>query len=317
MALTTELLKQTKGLDTLTEEQLAAITTLSANNEAAVIGQRIGEIYGGLDKDILTASGVEKLQGEKTYAYAKRAFEQIKKTSTAGSDDQLKAEIEKLKNTNSDLQEKLKSGKGNEVLQKQLDDTLKLVQSWETKYNDEVKSLNEKLTAKDQEFVLSGVENQFDLALVGKKFKAGIPEEVAKQFAENKKREILALYTPDYIGEGNDKKLIFRDSNGQELRNKDNSLNHFTAEELYLKELASILDTGKQQQGTGTKPNGSGTSTPGVLDVSTAKSKVEATEMMVNHLFSQGLTKLSDDFQVKLNELQEANQAHIDTLPFR
>lgn len=317
MALTTELLKQTKGLDTLTEEQLAAITTLSANNEAAVIGQRIGEIYGGLDKDILTASGVEKLQGEKTYAYAKRAFEQIKKDTSTGGDDQLKAKVEELTKVNTELQAKLKDGKGNEVLQKQLDDTLKLVQSWETKYNDEVKSLTEKLTAKDKEFVLSGVENQFDLALVGKKFKAGIPEEVAKQFAENKKREILALYTPDYIGEGNDKKLIFRDSNGQELRNKENSLNHFTAEELYLKELASILDTGKQQQGTGTKPNGTGTSTPAAFDVSTAKTKVEATDMMVNHLFSQGLTKLSDDFQVKLNELQEANQAHIDTLPFR
>ncbi|NQX78909.1 hypothetical protein, partial [Gilvibacter sp.] len=185
MALTTELLKQTKGLDTLTEEQLVAITTLSANNEAAVIGQRIGEIYGGLDKDILTASGVEKLQGEKTYAYAKRAFEQIKKTSTGG-DDQLKAKIDELTKVNTELQAKLKDGKGTEVLQKQLEDTLKLVQSWETKYNDEVSSLNEQLTAKDKEFLLSGVRNQFALALVGKKFKPGIPEEVAKQFAENK-----------------------------------------------------------------------------------------------------------------------------------
>ena len=41
-----------KGIEGLTSDQISAIVTLSKNDEEAVIGAKIGEIYGNLEKDI-------------------------------------------------------------------------------------------------------------------------------------------------------------------------------------------------------------------------------------------------------------------------
>ena len=45
MALTVEVLKANSVLAGLSDEQLAAITTLSANDENSVIAQKTGKIY--------------------------------------------------------------------------------------------------------------------------------------------------------------------------------------------------------------------------------------------------------------------------------
>ena len=78
MALTTELLNANAALSGLTDEQKTAIVEMSKNDETAVIGQKTGEIYGGLDADILAASGIAKNGTEKTYDYAKRVIGEIK-----------------------------------------------------------------------------------------------------------------------------------------------------------------------------------------------------------------------------------------------
>lgn len=62
MALTREILVANAALSGLTDEQINAITTLSQNDENSVIAKKTGEIYGNLDADILTASGVEKTE---------------------------------------------------------------------------------------------------------------------------------------------------------------------------------------------------------------------------------------------------------------
>ena len=71
MALTNELLNANAATAALTDEQKTAIVEMSRNDEQAVIGQKTGEIYGGLDADILAASGIAKNGTEKTYDYAK------------------------------------------------------------------------------------------------------------------------------------------------------------------------------------------------------------------------------------------------------
>lgn len=68
--LTREILVANAALAGLTDEQIAAITTLSANDENSVIAKKTGEIYGGLDADILAASGIAKNGTEKTFDYA-------------------------------------------------------------------------------------------------------------------------------------------------------------------------------------------------------------------------------------------------------
>ena len=58
--LTREILAANAQLSGLTEEQIKAIITLSENDENSVIAKKTGEIYGALDNDILTVSGIAK-----------------------------------------------------------------------------------------------------------------------------------------------------------------------------------------------------------------------------------------------------------------
>ena len=95
MALTTELLNANAALSGLTDEQKTAIVEMSKNDETAVIGQKTGEIYGGLDADILAASGIAKNGAEKTYDYAKRVIGEIK--GQAGNAAELQTKVKKKK----------------------------------------------------------------------------------------------------------------------------------------------------------------------------------------------------------------------------
>ena len=94
MALTAELINGNAILNALTDEQKAIIIEMSRNDEASVIGQKTGEIYGGLDADILAASGIAKNGTEKTYDYAKRVIGEIKEK--AGKLDESLKQIDAL-----------------------------------------------------------------------------------------------------------------------------------------------------------------------------------------------------------------------------
>lgn len=92
--LTREILIANAALSGLTEEQIAAITTLSANDENSVIAKKTGEIYGGLDADILAVSGIAKNGTEKTFDYAKRVLTEFK-TKVEGANG-LQSQIDSL-----------------------------------------------------------------------------------------------------------------------------------------------------------------------------------------------------------------------------
>ena len=94
MALTTELLNANAVTAALTDVQKTAIVEMSMNDETTVIGQKTGEIYGGLDADILAASGIAKNGTEKTYDYAKRVIGEIK--SQAGNNAELQTKVSDL-----------------------------------------------------------------------------------------------------------------------------------------------------------------------------------------------------------------------------
>lgn len=63
--ITIEMLNQSESLKGLTDAQKLAITTLSSNDEATVIGTKIGALHGQYDADILSISGISKADGEK------------------------------------------------------------------------------------------------------------------------------------------------------------------------------------------------------------------------------------------------------------
>ena len=94
MALTIDVLRANAALAGLTDEQLTAITTLSVNDENSVIAKKTGEIYGGLDADILAVSGIAKNGTEKTFDYAKRVLTEFK-TKVEGANG-LQSQIDSL-----------------------------------------------------------------------------------------------------------------------------------------------------------------------------------------------------------------------------
>ena len=108
MALTVEVLKANSVLAGLSDEQLAAITTLSANDENSVIAQKTGKIYGDLDADILSVTGIAKNGTEKTYDYAKRVLGEFK--TKAESAVQLQSTIDTLTKEKSRLEKAIQDG---------------------------------------------------------------------------------------------------------------------------------------------------------------------------------------------------------------
>ena len=108
MALTTELLKGNAATAGLSDEQINAVVEMSKNDETTVIGQKTGEIYGGLDADILAASGIAKNGTEKTYDYAKRVIGEIK--AQAGNATELQNQISELTKEKGRLEQVIAKG---------------------------------------------------------------------------------------------------------------------------------------------------------------------------------------------------------------
>lgn len=106
--LTREILIANAALSGLTDEQIAAITTLSANDENSVIAKKTGEIYGGLDADILAASGIAKNGTEKTFDYAKRVVAEFK--TKAESSSALQTQIDSLTKEKARLEKAIADG---------------------------------------------------------------------------------------------------------------------------------------------------------------------------------------------------------------
>ena len=296
--LTKETLSTVTGL---TEEQITAIETLSRNDEAEVISKRIREIYSGLDDDILQASGIKKGGSEKTYDYVKRVIGAVKVDVS-----EYEWKIQTLQSERDQLEQQIKSGKGSAALVASLEKQISDKDSLITQLQNDRQSLEEdyktRFADKQKEFAQLKVLNAMREGADKLKYKKGYDDAVINTFARTAQNKVLGL-TPDFEFEGpNGKQLVFRDSNGDILRNRENNLQPYTAAELYQKELAPILDTGRQANGAGTKP-GQGSGGINIPDVSAATTKVEATRMINKVLASEGLAAGTEKHQQRFNEI--------------
>lgn len=312
MALAGEILRANESLKELNDEQIQAIETLSKNDEETIIGNRIGELHGAYDKDILETSGIEKNQGEKSYDYAKRVIGSFKETVTKL--EPIKTELEGYIATVADLEKKIADGKGTEVISQKLKDTEAKVNELQTLYDKE-KSEWEK---KEGEFTVKMVQQKVNHAFnsVQLKFKAEYPESVQKTLTSAARETVLSKYKPDFIDDGaGGQVMVFRDDKGIIQNNPENKLNPYTAEELIKVQLKDVLDAGRKATGGGADGGGGGTDVVDLTDVGTAKNQVEADEIIVKHLLSIGLTRGSQDFAEKQKEIREKN--NVSKLPIR
>ena len=309
------MLNQSESLKGLTDAQKLAITTLSSNDEATVIGTKIGALHGQYDADILSISGISKADGEKTYDYLKRVLGDYK-TKLDGTKT-LSAQLEAQKKKVTELETKLAAGGSDEAVKQQLKDARHQVTQLQTQLTAKTEELdNAKKDYEKKEKDLQ-VGFAFTNATAGIKFKADVSEPVRKILLAAAKDEILAKGTPDFVDDGKGgKKLVLRDAAGNTLNNPKNNLNPYTIEELVMEtSLKDVIDTGKQQPGGGTKPNPSSDHRTFNLDLSTAKTQQEADVQIENYLLSTGLTRDNVEFGNKALEIR--NENNVSDLPIR
>jgi len=315
--ITIDMLNQNAALIALTDAQKAAIAELSKNDEATVIGTKIGALHGQYDTDIFGISGIAKNAGEKSYDYAKRVLNDYK-TKLDGTKT-LSAQLEAQKKKVTELEAKLAAGGSDEALKQQLKDAKHQVVQLQTQLTakgEELDNAKKEYEAKEKSMQVSFA---FANATAGIKFKAGIAEPVQKILLSAAKDEILVKGTPDFIDDGHgNKKLVLRDENGNTLNNPKNNLNPYTLDELIMEtSLKDVIDTGKNQPGGGTKPTGGsgGAGGSSVLDLSGIKTQIEADKAIENYLLSTGLTRDNVEFGNKVLEIR--NENNVSELPIR
>lgn len=313
--ITIEMLNQSESLKGLTDAQKLAITTLSSNDEATVIGTKIGALHGQYDADILSISGVSKVDGEKTYDYLKRVLSEYK-TKLDGTKT-LSAQLEAQKKKVTELETKLAAGGSDEAVKQQLKDARHQVTQLQTQLTAKTGELDRAKKDYEQKEKNLQVGFAFTNATAGIKFKADVSEPVKKILLAAAKDEILAKGTPDFVDDGNGgKKLVLRDAAGNTLNNPKNNLNPYTIEELVMEtSLKDVIDTGRQQSGGGTGPTKPNNHQTVNLDLLTAKTQQEADVQIENYLLSTGLTRDNVEFGNKALEIR--NENNVSDLPIR
>lgn len=316
MALTSELLQANAVLSSLTEEQINAVVQMSLNDEQAVIGQKTGEIYGGLDADILSASGIAKNGTEKTYDYAKRVIGEIK--AKAGDSAQLQSQIADLTKEKARLEGELAKG-GDAEIRKQLTQAKADLDNVTKEYTSLQTKFNESESRHAQELMGVRMESEFARATSGVNFKKDLPKAVTDVLLKQAIERVKGM-NPEYIDDGTGsgtKVLAFKDSTGAVMRNPKTNLNPYTASELVIKELEGmqVLDNGRQQTGGGSDPNAGKGGNGGAIDIAGARTQSEAQTMIAQALASQGFVKGSKDYEAKMAEAWSANKEVIKTLP--
>lgn len=312
--LTREIITANAALSGLTDEQITAIVTLSQNDENSVIAKKTGEIYGALDNDVLEVSGIAKNGTEKTYEYTKRVIKEIK----AKADDaaKLQGQIDSLTKEKARLEKAIADGSADAETAKALKQAKADLASITTQYNELNTKYNNAVADHEKEIFGIKVDNALQSASAGLKFKAGLPESVTRVILSQAAEKVKAMH-PEAIDDGKGGKVIvFKGEDGAILRNPNNQLNPYTAAELLTKELEAmdVLDKGRKQQGGGTGNSG-GSGDGKAIDVTGAKTRMEAYDMIAASLMSQGMTVGSAQFDAAMSQAWKDN--NITALPER
>ena len=314
MALTAELINGNAILNALTDEQKAIIIEMSRNDEASVIGQKTGEIYGGLDADILAASGIAKNGTEKTYDYAKRVIGEIKEK--AGKLDESLKQIDALSAEKARLEKVIADGGADAETKRQLTQAQTDLASVTKSFTELKAQYDEQKENHVKELFGIKLDSEFSRATSGLKFRADIPQNVTDVIVSQAIAKVKGMYH-EYIDDGKGGKILaFKDAeNGAIMRNPEKNLNPYTASELVEKELKTmgVLESGRKQGGAGTKPQGGNGS--GSIDIAGARTQDEAYEAIASSLMAQGMTIGSNEFETAMSKAWAAN--NVKSLPLR
>lgn len=311
--LTIDLLNANAALSSLNDEQKQAIVTLSQNDENAVIAAKTGEIYGNLDTDILSTSGIGKNGTEKTYEYAKRVILDLK--GKAENADALQTQIRSLTQKNTALEKSIAEGNGNEQLNKELKQAKADLANVTNQFV-ELQKQKEEMSAKyERDIKGMQIDGAMQSAIASVKFKPELPEAATKVLMQQAIDKLKSM-NPDFEDDGKGGKVImFHDETGAVMRNIATNLNPYTAAELLNRELEQmgVLDKGRQAAGGGTQTPTATTGNGNGVSIEGAKTRTEAYDAITSVLVSQGLQPGSKEFGDAMTQAWKDN--NISSLP--
>ena len=292
--LTKDVLQSNEALAGLTEEQVEAIVTLSRNDEEQVIGTRIGEVYRKMDETIEQHLGVKRDGDEKTYKFLERAAKVVA------------AQREDLQGRVAELEQSVAKG-GDEQTRHELEQARADLEQVRKDYA-ALQARSGKAAA-DFARELMDIRVGHELTSAAAKFtiKSDIPESVAKMIMEQALAKVKGMH-PEFIDtEAGGRVLIFKDAEGAILRNKENQLNPYTAEELLRQELKAldVLSESVQRTGAGAK---GGQQQPSEGIVISAQTRRQATEEIRTALLALGLKEFSPEYQEKFTKTWKDNK---------
>lgn len=316
MALTNELLKGNAATAGLSDEQISAIVELSKNDETTVIGQKTGEIYGGLDADILAASGIAKNGTEKTYDYAKRVIGEIK--AQAGNATELQNQVSELTKEKARLEGVIAKGGADAETKRALEQAKADLANVTSEYATLKTKYDTAQTEHEKALFGMKIDGEFAKATSGLKFKAELPQSVVSVLTEQAVAKVKGM-NPEYIDDGNGGKVLAFMENGTPRRNPENNLRPFTAAELVAKELSTmgVLETGRKQTGAGSQGGNDGQGSHGTVDLSGARTQDEAHEIIAKQLMAQGKVNGTKEFDDAMAQAWKDNRDAIKALPIR
>ena len=317
MALTTDLLNANAATAALTDEQKNAIVEMSKNDETAVIGQKTGEIYGGLDADILAASGIAKNGAEKTYDYAKRVIGEIK--GQAGNAAELQNQVSELTKEKARLESVIAKGGADAETKRQLDQTKADLANVTKQYTDLKTEYDNAKSEHEKALFGLKIDGEFAKATTGIKFKADLPASVTSVLMQQAVAKVKGM-NPEYIDDGNGGKVLAFMENGTPKRNPENNLRPFTAAELIAAELKTmgVLEDGRKQTGAGSQGGQGGTGGGSkTVDISGATTQDQAHEIIAKQLMERGLVNGSKEFNDAMANAWKENRDVLKTLPIR
>lgn len=314
MALTSELIRANAALAGLSDAQVAAITEMSRNDEDSVIGQKTGEIYGGLDNDILATSGIAKDGTEKTYDYAKRVITTLKQGADSLAAKQ--KEVDALTKEKTRLEGVIASGGSDAETKKALNQARADLANVTKEYTELKTKFDNAESTHAKQLMDVRMETEFAKASSGIKFKADLPKTVTDVLMGQAVAKVKAM-NPEYIDDGKGGKVLAFMQNGTPLRNPDTNLNPYTASELVQKELKEmgVLEAGRIQTGAGTGGQGGGQTGGQTYDLTGARTQTEASEIITKQLLAQGKVIGSKEYQEAFGKAWKDN--NIKSLPIR
>ena len=311
MALTLDLLNAQEGLG-LTEEQATAIIGLSEREESESLPGKLGKMLGDLDTSIAAESAIKRNEGEKTSDYMVRALRALRTSADEGAgyktaNETLTAEVERLK-------KQIENGAADAEL-KQRVAKLEGDLASAKKINTE---LQESLTRSAAEYKgkLEGyrMESEIGAAMTGIALKKELPEATKQALLTLAKQNVMSS---KHVFDETAGVFIFQDADGNPM--KDKSLNNLKVADMLRMQLEAmgVLETGRQQGGAGGNGNagGSGNGSGAGVSITTAKTKVEADEIITRELMAQGHARSDEDWYKLVKEAKDANRAYYDSLP--